>query len=622
MVSSYVSSHLGQKFVDPPVSDLAQIASDSIPTQPLIFVLSPGVDPTVQLQDLAKKLNIELNSLALGQGQDVPATRLIERAAQEGQWVFLANCHLMISWMPRLEKIIEDLPNKRPHPSFRLWLSSSPHPKFPISILQSGIKMTTEPPRGIKNNMIRLYNLISDADFEKCKKPDRYKKLLFSLCYFHAVLLERRKFGTLGLNIPYDFNDSDFSVSENILSLYLDDYKEVPWEQLKYLVAEASYGGRVTDDFDRRLLNVYINQFFCDDALQIEKFRLSSLPSYFIPKDGALQSYRDFLLTFPAVDKPEAFGQHPNADISSQVEESSNLLTTLLSLQPRVSGGDGVGGQTREQKVYELASDLELRVPANLDYDLAVESKADDPNALNIVLFQEILRYNSMLSKVRSSLSMLKKGIKGLVVMTAELDEIFTYLYDGRVPPVWLKTYPSLKPLAGWTRDLMTRIQQLKDWAEGSLPKVFWLSGFTFPTGFLTAVMQNAARKMNISIDTLGWEFNIITVAEKDIIQGPKDGVYISGVFLEGAGWDSDKLCLCEPRPMQLLVDMPIIHLKPVENKKKSMKGIYMCPCFRYPVRVGSRENPSYIISIELKSGEVEPDHWVKRGTALLLSTA
>lgn len=632
MVTSFVASHLGPKFVEPPVADLQQIAADSVASQPLIFVLSPGVDPTVQLQDLSQRLGIELLSLALGQGQDVPATRMIERGIVEGCWVFLANCHLMISWMPRLEKMIEELPSKKPHPSFRLWLSSSPHPKFPISVLQAGVKMTTEPPRGIKNNMVRLYNLIGEQDFERCRKPDRYKKLLFSLCYFHAVLVERRKFGSLGLNIPYDFNDSDFSVSENILALYLDDYKDVPWEQLRYLISEASYGGRVTDDFDRRVLNVYIQQFFCDDAVQIEKFRLSSLPTYYIPKDGSLQSYKDCLATLPGVDKPEAFGQHSNADISSQIEESSNLLTTLLGLQPRAaapaggsdggsSGGSGSSGQTREQKVFDLASDLELRVPSNLDYEMAVESKADDPNALNIVLFQEILRYNSMLNKVRASLSLLKKGIKGLVVMTSELDEIFNYLYDGRVPPAWLKTYPSLKALAGWMRDLVQRIEQLKDWAQGSQPKVFWLAGFTFPTGFLTAVMQNAARKLNVSIDTLMWDFGIINVAEKDIVQGPKDGVYISGLFLEGAGWDFDKNCLSEPRPMQLLVDMPVLHLRPIESKKKSLKGVYSCPTY-VASRVGTRENPAYIISVELNAGEYPPDLYVKRGTALLLSTA
>ena len=187
---------------------------------------------------------------------------MLNRGMREGNWVFFANCHLMISWMPELEKIINELPSRDLHPNFRLWLSSVPHPKFPIGILQAAIKITTEPPKGLKNNLTRLYNIINDTKFGRCTKAVPYKRLLFSLCFYHSVLLERRKFGTLGLNIPYDFNDSDFEVSEDILALYLDSYDDIPWKSLRYLIAEASYGGRVTDDRDRRLLNVYIEQVF------------------------------------------------------------------------------------------------------------------------------------------------------------------------------------------------------------------------------------------------------------------------------------------------------------------------------------------------------------------------
>jgi len=84
----------------------------------------------------------------------------------------------------------------------------------------------------------------------------KYKKLLFSLCWFHSILLERRKFKSLGFNIPYDFNDSDFNICKDILKLYLAQYNdETPWAALRYLTANANYGGRVTDSWDRRLVN-------------------------------------------------------------------------------------------------------------------------------------------------------------------------------------------------------------------------------------------------------------------------------------------------------------------------------------------------------------------------------
>lgn len=161
------------------------------------------------------------------------ATKLIDDGVRDGHWVFLANCHLMTSWLPALDKIIEGLPNRKPHADFRLWLSSNPSPAFPIAILQRGLKMTTEPPKGLRANLLRLYNTVDDASYAECKTAAKYQKLLFSLAYFHSVLLERRKFRTLGLNIPYDFNDTDFKVSDDLLKSYLDAYKNTPWDALR-----------------------------------------------------------------------------------------------------------------------------------------------------------------------------------------------------------------------------------------------------------------------------------------------------------------------------------------------------------------------------------------------------
>nr|XP_058907663.1 dynein axonemal heavy chain 2-like [Kogia breviceps] len=121
--------------------------------------------------------------------------------------------------------------------------------------------------------MTRLYQLMTEPQFSRCSKPSKYKKLLFALCFFHSVLLERRKFLQLGWNIIYGFNDSDFEVSENLLSLYLDEYEETHWDALKYLIAGVNYGGHVTDDWDRRLLTTYINDYFCEQALSTPSYR-------------------------------------------------------------------------------------------------------------------------------------------------------------------------------------------------------------------------------------------------------------------------------------------------------------------------------------------------------------
>lgn len=138
----------------------------------------------------------------------------------------------MLSWMPELEKRIaeycamtEDMPHA-PHCDFRLWLSASPSPKFPIAILQRGIKMTTEPPRGLRANMLKLYNLVGEEQFGRCQQRLKYQRLLFSLCWFHALLLERRKFKSLGFNVPYEFNESDYSICHDLVIVFLDEYPD------------------------------------------------------------------------------------------------------------------------------------------------------------------------------------------------------------------------------------------------------------------------------------------------------------------------------------------------------------------------------------------------------------
>jgi dynein heavy chain len=116
--------------------------------------------------------------------------------------------------MPQLEKIQESLIEAGIHPEYRLWLTSMPSNVFPVPVLQSGIKLTNEPPRGLKANMKRTFGDITEEDYEGCSKPKEYKKMLFALAYFHAAILERRKYGAIGWNIPYEWMTSDFDCSK------------------------------------------------------------------------------------------------------------------------------------------------------------------------------------------------------------------------------------------------------------------------------------------------------------------------------------------------------------------------------------------------------------------------
>ncbi|BES94824.1 dynein heavy chain [Nesidiocoris tenuis] len=615
-IARWITACIGSQFTEPPVLDVASVLDDSSSSVPLVFVLSPGVDPTLSLMALAesRKMSKKFRTLSLGQGQAPIATKMIEDGVRVGHWVFLANCHLSLSWMPALDKIIENLASSFCSPDFRLWLSSNPHPDFPISILQTSLKMTTEPPKGLKANMKRLYNIITEDKLEMCKCQEKFRKLVFSLCWFHAMVIERKKFQRLGWNVDYSFNDSDFEVSFNILSIYLDEYSTTPWEALKYLIAAVMYGGHVTDDWDKRLLVTYINEFFNDDVLSLKKYKLSSLLYYYVPEDGPLHMYRDIIHEFPIVDQPQAFGQHPNADIASLMVESKALLATMMSLQVTESSDDSL----KEEKVLNLTKDMLGKLPQTIDYETTAEKMGPSKTPLMVVLLQEIQRYNVLLLGIEQSLKNLQKGIKGFMVMTPDLENIFECLYEGKIPNPWLKAYPSMLSLGSWSRDLIHRVDHFSRWANTlTAPLAFWLSAFTFPTGFLTAVLQTAARKDSKSIDQLVWDF---TPLEQAVIRPPADGVFVRGMYLEGASWNRKEQTLMEPGLLELFCPLPPIHFLPVEQTKHKTKGLYECPVYYYPQRSGTQGRAAFVVVVELKSGNYSSEFWIKRGTAILLS--
>ena len=273
-VKDFVSSNLGPAFVQSPPVSLAEVMKDAREDTPVIFILSTGADPTGMLFAYAKTQNYlaRLKIISLGQGQGPVAKALIEASSASGDWVLLQNCHLAKSWMPSLEKIVDELTERRAiaegkspsgdltagpiSPDFRLFLTSMPAPYFPVPVLQTGLKLTNEPPKGIRANLVRTFaQLESMVPWEACEggfddgasKTHVWKKLCFSMCFFHAVVQERRKFGPLGFNVKYEFNDSDLETSLLVLKMLLSEQPVIPWDAIRYTSGVLAYGGRVTD---------------------------------------------------------------------------------------------------------------------------------------------------------------------------------------------------------------------------------------------------------------------------------------------------------------------------------------------------------------------------------------
>jgi len=397
-LSDVVCREMGPAFAAKPAFDLRRCYDDADACTPLVFILSAGTDPMADLTKLSEAAAAaagggrappsrsagaggggggagagmgpcKLTSVSLGQGQGPVAERILNEAMPVGGWVCLQNCHLAPSWMPTLERIVEDLRPGSVHDSFRLWLTSMPAATFPVSVLQNGVKMTLELPKGVRAGMTAAYNGVDASWFsgggEAGVVTDApLHRLLFGLAFFHALVCERRRYGPQGWVIRYDYADSDFRISMDQLRAIVTAAGDgVPWDALQYLTGECNYGGRVTDDLDRRLLSTLLADVYAPRLLAVNAGDTITAASagYCLPpaSAGSLQAHLAAIGALPGVDAPQAFGLHPNAEITVAVAESAALLSTGLTIMgpslvwaaaparargPPPAGGGGGGG--------------------------------------------------------------------------------------------------------------------------------------------------------------------------------------------------------------------------------------------------------------------------------------
>lgn len=343
-VNNYITESMSEEFITPPVISFDAIYEQTNALTPVVFILSPGSDPTSDLMKLADRCGSggsRFKYISLGQGQENAALGLLDVAINRGHWLMLQNGHLLVPFIKRLEKILEKI--EKPHPDFRLWITTDPTPTFPIGILQRSLKVVTEPPNGLKLNLRSTFFKLRQQSLDSCAHT-AFKPLVYVLAFFHAVVQERRKYNKLGWNICYDFNESDFNVCMQILDTYLSKAltireTRIPWNSLKYLIGEVMYGGRVIDDFDRRIVSVYMDEYMGDflfDSFQPFHFYNDELVSYTIPMEAITRE--EFIISIdelPLTNTPEVFGLHPNAEIGYYTQAVKEIWTHLIDLQPQ-----------------------------------------------------------------------------------------------------------------------------------------------------------------------------------------------------------------------------------------------------------------------------------------------
>uniref|UniRef100_A0A2K6F192 Dynein axonemal heavy chain 8 n=1 Tax=Propithecus coquereli TaxID=379532 RepID=A0A2K6F192_PROCO len=592
----YIADSLEEKYTEPVILNLEKTWEESDTRTPLICFLSMGSDPTIQIDALAKKLKLECRTISMGQGQEVHARKLIQMSMQQGGWVLLQNCHLGLEFM---EELLETLSTtEASDDSFRVWITTEPHDRFPITLLQTSLKFTNEPPQGVRAGLKRTFAGINQDLLDVSNLP-MWKPMLYTVAFLHSIVQERRKFGPLGWNIPYEFNSADFSASVQFIQNHLDECdikKGVSWSTVRYMIGEVQYGGRVTDDFDKRLLNCFARVWFSEKMFEPS---FSFYTGYKIPSCKTLDQYFEYIQSLPSLDNPEVFGLHPNADITAILEIIWAGRDTSRG-RKRIEKGEVVGREMTDVKSSFI-------VKARL-------IKMGHLNSMNIFLRQEIDRMQRVITILRSSLSDLKLAIEGTIIMSENLRDALDNMYDARIPQIWKRVSWDSSTLGFWFTELLERNAQFSTWIFEGRPNVFWMTGFFNPQGFLTAMRQEVTRAhKGWALDTVTIHNDVLRQTKEEITSPPAEGVYIYGLYMDGAAWDRRNGKLTESTPKVLFTQIPVLHIFAINSTAPKDPKLYVCPVYKKP----RRTDLTFITVVYLRT-VLSPDHWILRGVALL----
>ena len=187
--------------------------------------------------------------------------------------------------------------------------------------------------------------------------------------------------------------------------------------------------------------------------------------------------------------------------------------------------------------------------------------------SMNSVLLQELARFNKLIEIIKSSLNILLQTLEGKFVTNSEMEALKAAILSNSIPDKWAKnSYSSRKPLLSYVKDLQDRLNMLEEWIQKGKPAVFWISGFFFTQSFLTGVKQNFARRNKYPIDQIEFKFEVLKYSDEKRAneEPPEIGVFLRGLYLEGASWDDHKGSLCESKHGEIHVPVPIINFIPV----------------------------------------------------------
>ncbi|CAH8626063.1 unnamed protein product [Dicrocoelium dendriticum] len=641
-------------------------------TEPILLLISPGADPSQELVEaaamrFASKTNTvsRYRQVTMGQGQADLALDELHAAAEVGDWLCLKNLHLVIGWLPTLEKEINQLlltsgdnrinssseipgtGRTRVHQDFRLWLTAEPHPGFPSTLLKSCLKVAYEAPPGLKRNLRRTYESWTRSYFSKGNSVTRATALA-TLAWFHAIVQERRTYTPQGWTKFYEFTYTDLRAAADVIDrLFLATGNKGPvkdaWTWIQGLLGDSIYGGRLDNSVDSTVLKSYLKQMFGEDMQR--SLRLGPLK---LPGTTELRDYLMMIEGLPEYDQPTHFNLPANVSHSVQRNAMNRMIGQLRMLSRTVGTGHKFD---KAAWSHELGPILVLWKKLNQGLQLIQTRSAGSKSGgiestrQHLCLTMEnagtteknpvldFLRLESsnalrLVNIVHSGLAGLSRACRGTQFITASLYDLATKLLHSETPSIWL---------AGWQegpeepihflRQLVSKANAVQNWLKlaeshqllqhnsGPLD----LADLFRPTTFLNAIRQQTARGIGVPIDQL--ELVSIWPEQQSGVQWQREEPYsirVAKLKLEGASFDSGRLapCLSESPSFTHLPEVLLVWKKKKDLELTHMEGSISLPLYMDP------ERQYLITNLRVPCPVGSQNQWIQAGAALLVTCA
>eukprot|EP00002_Diphylleia_rotans_P021405 TRINITY_DN4165_c0_g1_i7.p1 TRINITY_DN4165_c0_g1~~TRINITY_DN4165_c0_g1_i7.p1 ORF type:complete len:4191 (+),score=803.60 TRINITY_DN4165_c0_g1_i7:51-12623(+) len=537
----YVRLGLGSSFLQVPTVELESVFSLSTPATPILFLLTPSADPVASFYQLARQRRWEHRtvSCSLGQGQGPVANQLIETGISRGDWVLLQNCHLAPTWMSELERVIEKITDARTeiHKDFRLWLTCLSSPSIPSAVIRASIKVCSETPPGIQAAVRRAYQSLDESFLHDL--PRRYRRMMFALSYFHALVQERRRFGPIGWSCAYEFGDSDFRTGCKLLRTHVESPSTMSYETYIKIIGDIVYGARIVEAMDQRLLNVILGNVLTHDLSDNGQHNFSADGKYFLPNNDDIPSLLKVVSDWPTEDDPLVLGLHQNASVAVATRQTKLFFSSLSSIE-RLNDPQQALESSQQKQLLDSLEAIVSHLP------LPIQKKPIERTFISGLLPKEIAAYNKLLQVIVKSISGLQSALKGITQMSPADEVLQRDILLQKVPEIWMKnSFKSQAALGNYLSNLKKRIDYIHILVERDDQFVFNLACFFYPKGVFTHMIQLYSKSHNVAVDTIRLR---CTAIRKLPQSAAPHGAYFTGLILEGASYDYNTNYFDEPR--------------------------------------------------------------------------